>query len=225
MTFDVFRKLEPLFPRVVKCLLFGNGEPLMNPDFPRMLARLKDHGIVVSFNSNGLLVTEEIARFFVERGIDNVTFSIDGATAATYEAIRVGSDFARVTANVRRLIELRRADPERKGRPYVILACVLMSLNLEEAPAMVDLCVELGADKLHFEPLLRLDNPTYEERVYANLRLSNLPPDTVAARFEETTRRARGAALPVVGPYVDAGGRLSVDRMRAIHASERGERS
>lgn len=208
MTYETFRRLEPILPRVTKCLLFGNGEPLMNPDLVAMLQTLARHRIDVCFNSNGTMMSERFSRTFVELGVGGITFSIDGATAPTYNAIRIGSDFDRVVGNIRRLAELRASDPERKGKPHITIACVLMSANAHEIPDMVDLTHDLGAKILHFEPLLWADSPLYDQKVHSKYKLSLVPIDRLADGFEVARRRARRKGIRIVGPYVDTEGRF-----------------
>ena len=44
-------------------LLLTGGEPFLYPDFKKLYLALKDMGIFVSINSNGTLITEEIAKY------------------------------------------------------------------------------------------------------------------------------------------------------------------
>ena len=62
-------------------------------------------GIEVGFNSNAMLLTRARAERLVALGLDWLHVSLDGATAATHEGIRSGADFARITGNLRGLIE------------------------------------------------------------------------------------------------------------------------
>ena len=51
-------------------------------------------------STNGLLLnTEEKLRKLVESGIDEITFSVDGATQETYVRYRRGGDFNKVDAD------------------------------------------------------------------------------------------------------------------------------
>lgn len=79
----------------------------------------------------------------VDLGVDEIRFSIDGATAATFERIRVNAKFDKVCAAVRMLV----AAKQQKGaqRPRVSFSSNLMHSNLDELPAIVDLAADLGA--------------------------------------------------------------------------------
>jgi len=212
MTLETFRKLEPILPQVARCLVFGFGEPLMNPHFLEILGILKDHAIDVTFNTNALTMSEKFSRFFVEREVDNITFSIDGATAETYDFIRAGSSFERVTANIKKLAELR---GERK-KPYITIAVVLMSANVHEAKAFVELTRELGSRVIHFEPLLHLSAPEYEDQIHAKYKLSAVPLEAIVASFDEAADRAAELGVRIIGPYVDPNGRFRPETLAAF---------
>jgi radical SAM protein with 4Fe4S-binding SPASM domain len=73
----------------------------------------------------------------VTSGLDCLHVSLDGATAATYERIRVRAHFDRVTSNVERLLTTR----ARLGAttPRLRLVMVIMRQNLDELPDLVRL--------------------------------------------------------------------------------------
>ena len=63
-------------------------------------------------STNGLAFTEEQARRLVRSGIDEVTFSIDGATPESYVKYRQRGDFDKAIRNLRAA-----ADEKRRSRP------------------------------------------------------------------------------------------------------------
>jgi MoaA/NifB/PqqE/SkfB family radical SAM enzyme len=69
-------------------------------------ARARLPGVALGTYSNGSLMDEEKARAALAN-LDTLVFSIDGATRATFAAIRKGLDFDQVVTNVLRTIELR----------------------------------------------------------------------------------------------------------------------
>jgi hypothetical protein len=50
--------------------------------------------------ANVLLLDEELCERLVALQLDQLTFSIDGGTARTFESIRVGASFATVLQNI-----------------------------------------------------------------------------------------------------------------------------
>src|SRR5215468_3149590 len=64
------------------------GEPLLIPNLREVLADLKRRGIAVAMNTNGLTLTEDIAAFFCDIGVDSVMFSLDSTTPETLMKVR-----------------------------------------------------------------------------------------------------------------------------------------
>ena len=97
MPFETFRRLVDQLPTVTELQLQGLGEPMMHPRFFDMVSYAATRGITVSTNSNLTLLTPARAERLVTSGLSRLHASIDGATAATYERIRVRSNWQKVT--------------------------------------------------------------------------------------------------------------------------------
>ena len=52
------------------------GEPLLSRNLREVITDLKQRGIAVAMNTNGLTLTEDIAAFFCDIGVDSVMFSL-----------------------------------------------------------------------------------------------------------------------------------------------------
>src|SRR5581483_1949154 len=142
MSLATFRRVVDAVPGLRKLTLQGLGEPLLAPDLPAMVEYAGAHGIQVGFNTNGTLLTRARAERLVRAGLDWLHVSLDGATAATYEGIRAGADFARVRDNVRGLVHLMRELGA--SRPRLSLVFVAMRRNVAELPAVVALADAWG---------------------------------------------------------------------------------
>ncbi|MEG4166770.1 MULTISPECIES: radical SAM protein [unclassified Microcoleus] len=64
------------------------SEPLLSKNFREHMTAMKERGIAVAMNTNGLLLTEDIAQFFVDIKLDSVFISIDATTKETLEKVR-----------------------------------------------------------------------------------------------------------------------------------------
>ena len=85
-----------------------DGEPMMHPDFMKMVEYAKVRGIEhIGVTTNGMFLNEDNAKKLIELSCDIIEVSIDALEKKTYEMIRVGGDFDLVVANTLRLIELR----------------------------------------------------------------------------------------------------------------------
>lgn len=141
---DEFKHIVAQFPRLHRIKLQGMGEPFLNRHFFEMVAHAKGRGITVGTTTNGMLAGEAKCRAILESGLDEIYFSLDGATRETFEEIRAGAVFDTVVANIRRLVELRGSS----GLPIVGVWFVGMKSNIRELPDLVRLCKELGVDRL-----------------------------------------------------------------------------
>ena len=137
MRFERFTEMLDALPDLQELHLQGLGEPMMHPQFFEMVAYAVARGVRVSTNTNATLLNERRAERCVTSGLDCLHVSLDGATATTYERIRVRARFERVTANVERLLAAR----ERLGAttPRLRLVMVIMRQNLDELSDMVRL--------------------------------------------------------------------------------------
>ena len=127
------------------------GESLAAPIFPEVLRRLARHPRPrrdVHLITNGTLLDEGRVRALVELGVTSLMVSLDGATAATNDRIRVLGRFDRVVANVAGAVALRRT----LGADLRIgISTVVGRTNLAELPALGRLAARLGVDWLKIE--------------------------------------------------------------------------
>lgn len=99
------------------------GEPLLIPGMRAIFADMKRLGLPVVINTNGLTLSEETARFFVEIGIDSVMFSIDATSPETLRQVRGIDKLAKVEAAVFRMLKARgRAEYPRVGVSFTAQA-------------------------------------------------------------------------------------------------------
>ncbi|OGA20736.1 MAG: hypothetical protein A3I02_05190 [Betaproteobacteria bacterium RIFCSPLOWO2_02_FULL_67_26] len=186
MSWETFERLAEAFGRANWVHLQGWGEPLLHRRLFDMIARAKGAGCRVGFTTNGTRLTPGTGARLLDSGLDLVAVSIAGATAATHEAIRAGSNFARLAENLRRFLLLRR---ERgNARPKVEILFLMTSTNLAELPRAVELAAELGADELVATNLDYVMTAGLDSlRTY-----SDAPP---AAEFRDALEQARAVAL------------------------------
>jgi MoaA/NifB/PqqE/SkfB family radical SAM enzyme len=144
LAWPAFERIACAFPHARLIHLQGWGEPLLHPRLFDMVAVAKRAGCAVGFTTSGMGLHGDTPGRIAEAGVDLVAVSIAGATRETHEAIRVGSEFARVVDGVRRLIEARRAGT----RPRVELLYLMTTRTLAELPHAVELAHSLGVDAL-----------------------------------------------------------------------------
>ena len=144
MTWATFERIIPHLPHARSVDLTGGGEPTINPLLPDMITAAKDAGCTVGFSTNANRLEAALANELIARRLDWVSVSLDGATAATYERIRRGANFARITGAIAALRDLKQARGSRL--PRLMAVFVTMRENYHELPAFVELARQLGIE-------------------------------------------------------------------------------
>lgn len=122
-------------------IILTGGEPLLRPDIFEIAAYGHRKGLKMTMAVNGTLLTREKARKMIESGVQRISISLDGATAATHDAFRqVRGAFGGALHGV----DSARAE----GLDFQINTTITR-INLQELPAIQELAVSLGAVAHH----------------------------------------------------------------------------
>jgi MoaA/NifB/PqqE/SkfB family radical SAM enzyme len=191
MAWDTFTRIARYFGLAQGVDFTGGGEPATHPRLPDMVRAAKEAGCQAGFSTNGILLDPGLSASLVSLGLDWISFSVDAATAATYERIRRGAEFARLTANVAALRDLKAR--LRRKTPRMMLVFVMMHENYPELPAYVDLAHELGVQQVIFKNLdVILKDGDDERRLFSHRGPPRADVEPVLAEA-----RARAARLGV----------------------------
>src|SRR3954451_22692244 len=87
-TAELFGVVDELAAMQVFYVNIGGGEPTLRPDFWELIDYCVDSKVGVKFSTNGSRITPEIAARLAASDYVDVQISIDGADAATNDAIR-----------------------------------------------------------------------------------------------------------------------------------------
>jgi Radical SAM superfamily len=154
LDFDLFtRVIDEAGPSLGRVDFFNYGEAFLHKRAVEMCEYIKTKfpHIYLYTSTNGLALTEEKARRLVHSGIDEVTFSIDGASQDTYVQYRQRGDFAKALANLRAMAD----EKATHGRdvPHLNWRYILFKWNDhdKEMEAARRLAVESGVDRLCWE--------------------------------------------------------------------------
>jgi MoaA/NifB/PqqE/SkfB family radical SAM enzyme len=202
--------IPPADPPVT--LTFGGfGEPLVHPEWRRLLALAGERGLRVEFITNGLLLGPDAAREMVERGVGQVTVSFDGGDEESYAWMR-GTGAVGALAAVHHLREARR-----RARHQVTLgvAAVATRTNVASLPKLFEWASDIDLDFLSIGNLLphteeMAGEVLWERTGWASVfRPSSWRPQVRLGRFdvEEATRplavAMAGRSLVHPSPSVD----------------------
>jgi len=162
----------------------GFGEPFLSDRVFEIVAQLRarlPEYARLGLTSNGTVLDDETCARILDSGLEFLTFSIDGASKATYEKIRVHGDFDRVIANIRRLSDLKRHLSANK--PLLKACFVIMHDNYHEIVDFVGLAATLGIEEVIFW----LENETGP----------TLPKAEVTALLERAERAGHDASIAI----------------------------
>lgn len=88
--------------------LTHRGEPLLNKNIGKMIKLAKSIGVVdVIMNTNGTVLTADLAEEILDAGIDKLLFSFDSPYPAKYENIRIGASYEKVLNTITHFVNLR----------------------------------------------------------------------------------------------------------------------
>ena len=199
---------EELLARVEKQVVSGieelaltvAGEPFLTPRLPQFVAVAERHGAELSLNTNATLLKDTGLVRRVMRQSSVLRFSVDGATAETYEAIRVKSDFGTVIENIKLAVRIRDELP-RNERPRLVMCMVLMRDNVHELVEMVRLADRLGLDRLDVAHVTILV-PELDEQSTRHI------PDVVDAALHAAQQEADARGFRVNLPPLMSGERV-----------------
>ena len=154
LDFDLFRNvIEEVGPTLGRIDFFNYGEAFLHKRALEMCEHIKSRypHVYLYTSTNGTALSEEQARRLVHTGIDEVTFSIDGARPETYARYRQRGKFDVAMRNLRAMAD----EKQRAGRdlPQLNWRYILFTWNDsdEEMALARTLAVEAGVDRLCWE--------------------------------------------------------------------------
>lgn len=154
LDFDLFRRVvDEAGPSLVRIDFFNYGEAFLHKRAVEMCEYIKAKfpHVYLYTSTNGLALSEAQARRLVHSGIDEVTFSIDGATAESYAQYRRRGRFDTAIANLRAMADEKRSSG--RDLPFLNWRYILFRWNDSDAEMARarDLAAELGVDRLCWE--------------------------------------------------------------------------
>jgi hypothetical protein len=196
LDFDLFRRVvDEAGPSLERIEFFNYGEAFLHKRAIEMCEYIKSRlpHVYLYTSTNGLAFTEEQARRLARSGIDEVTFSIDGATQESYVKYRQRGDLAKALRNMRAAADEKQA----AGRdlPFLNWRYILFTHN--DSDGEMDLArrlaAEAGVDRLCWE---LTDHP---EDMYSR-RFAPGTADYARIAHEVWDRTGLGNAIPGATP-------------------------
>ncbi len=147
----------------IPTLSFSGGEPLIHPDFWKIAERAKNkHDLYISVNSNGTLITKDVAKRLKDTGFAYVAVSVDAATPEVHDKFRgVPGMWKKAVKAIENLVSVGQT---------TCISYTFSKSNYQELEGMFKLREKLGAYKLvvyNFVPVGRgsfANDPTPQMR-------------------------------------------------------------
>lgn len=134
--------LEQARPLGLATIKLTGGEPFLHPQISRMLEIIQETNLKLVVETNGVLLTPELAAQVASCHQPFVSVSLDGADPATHEWVRqVPGSYKAALQGIKYLVD--------SGiRPQIIFT--IMAHNRDQVGAIVRLAQELGASSVKF---------------------------------------------------------------------------
>ncbi len=123
----------------VKQVVLSGGEAMQHPKWPEIARRFRAEGARVSLLTNGLLLRKQADE--VIASVDEVIVSLDGGTAATYEAIRGVDGFDLILDGIRLV---------RAGGIPVTTRTTVQRANFREIPQIIEAAKSADVNHISF---------------------------------------------------------------------------
>ena len=203
MPLETFSRVAAdLFPRARRVALGCAAEPLVHPKFIDIVREAGSYAVPdLWFPTNLLPLTPAKAEAICEAGVKTVGVSMDGTSAETYEAIRVGGKFDRLMRSLDLLNEVRRG-----AATGLRLIFVWMRTNRGDLADLPRFAEEVGASELD----VRFVAPTAHVSAEDEL-LDDEDPGALRAELAATAEDAAARGLRLVSyPDFDDGQRVDL---------------
>ncbi len=187
----------------------GDGEPLLNPDFNKLIEMTAKKGAKTTFGTNGTLVTPQDVVFWKKHKVSEVSVSLDSPIPETYEKMRKGAKFSRVIESCRMISD---------AGINLQLQIILFAESTTDMPAFVDLAIDVGAWRIalprpHLYDRLERYRSSYPDpdKVNQPLRTAMNKMKQAGIKWYEpwyATTHFRRCMWPFLAPYIQINGTI-----------------
>jgi SynChlorMet cassette radical SAM/SPASM protein ScmF len=148
LKFELLKQaVEEGIPLGLQSVKLTGGEPLLHPDFLRIVDFIKEKQLRLTIETNGILMTPELARYLKEKStLYHISLSLDGARAETHEALRGVKGSYQKTVNALHMLVNEDIHPQ-----------IIMSLhtgNRDEIEPLVHMAEEMGCNSVKFNLIM-----------------------------------------------------------------------
>lgn len=155
--------LNQLAPSVHTMQFYFQGEPLLNPDLPKMIALAHEQHIYTIVSTNAQALTPLMAQQLTEAGLNRIIVSIDGFSQESYEQYRKGGSLHKALEGLQFL-----RNAQRGHQPWIELQVLRLRSNEHEWDFVRRNYRHMGANSLTFKTAQFIDFENGNELMPSN---------------------------------------------------------
>ena len=151
---ELERLLDDIGPYVRSIMLSCRHEPLTSDGFADILSFLAEKypWMEIELCTNAMLMGAKIRRLLIEKGVTFLVLSMDAVSKKLLESIRVRANYETIVGNILALRDLKRMSASKY--PIFVVDYAMMTSNIHEAPAFVELGSRMGVRIIDFRLLI-----------------------------------------------------------------------
>lgn len=166
MSVEVFERLIPSFRNAETLILNGIGESLLHPQLTQFIytaSQQMPNGSRIGLQSNGLLLTNNMADNLLQNGLTTICLSVDTMRSEAKQAGKIHSFSA-----VERAIAAINSARKKTDRPFSLgLEIVLSKSSLEELVPLIEWAATKGVDYILTSHLIHYEQATEQESLFS----------------------------------------------------------
>lgn len=143
-TFDFLKQIAAL---KVPYVALSGGEPLLHPHLFEICEYIRSNNISLKIETNGEFIDEKTAKKFAVLKFRSVQVSLDGATAATHEKLRLAGNWKKAVNACKVLIQ---------AGVNTEIVFVPTKFNVQEIAPLIDLAYSLGVYGVYTGKIMRI---------------------------------------------------------------------
>lgn len=144
---EVFSFCDQMVKLGIPYIAISGGEPLLHPHFFEVAEFIRKNNITLKVETNGEFIDKEVAKRFAGLKFRSVQISLDGATAATHERLRISGDWNKAVASCKLLLT--------EGVNTEIVF-VPTKFNIHEVGELIELAYSLGVYGVYTGKIMRI---------------------------------------------------------------------
>ena len=130
----------------VSMVVLSGGEPLTNPNLEALIERIRMNGMLISIDSNGVLINRATAISLKRAGVTSIELSLDGVDEQSHDRFRgLGGAFKKT---------LDAVEECSKAGIFTTVATTATMLNHSKSGELISLARSRGADRVVFFDLI-----------------------------------------------------------------------